>query len=62
MQYKCKECGCEEFISQLNRYDIFTSEGNKIKYQSSELIDEEIKLFCRKCSNELKFIQDDIEI
>lgn len=55
MEYKCKECGSTEFISQLNNYDIYKSENEKIELVNSEKIDEKLILYCRNCSKELKF-------
>lgn len=60
MNYKCQNCGSTEFISQLNKYDIYEVRNNKLVYVDSEYINEELKLFCRDCSNEIQFYDCDI--
>jgi hypothetical protein len=59
-KYKCKQCGCTEFISQLNQYDLFISENSKIIFQTSLSTDEKISLYCRNCSNQLEYVTDDL--
>jgi Zn finger protein HypA/HybF involved in hydrogenase expression len=49
MKYKCLKCGNNEFISQLNQYDIFIANGSKLEYAKTELIDEPVSLYCREC-------------
>jgi ribosomal protein L33 len=58
---KCKECGAQEFITEPNRYDIYEVIDNKLGFQRSEQVDEEIKLYCRDCSEELEGASDIIE-
>jgi len=48
----CK-CGSTEFITELNSYDIYNIVNNKLEFIKSEIIDNEIKLYCRNCSEEL---------
>ncbi len=60
IEYKCKFCGCEEFISKPLRYDIFEHQEGKLVFIKSETIDEELELFCRECSEKLLFDDDDI--
>jgi hypothetical protein len=62
MEYKCKECGCEEFVSNPTTYDIFRSENEKLILQKSELITDELELFCRACSEKLQFELKDVII
>ncbi len=62
MEYKCKKCGGKEFISKPNRYDVFKVQGNKIFYRKTEIIDEKSILFCRECSEKIKFCEEDIII
>jgi len=57
---ECKSCGCSEFISQLNRYDIFKTEKGKIVYQNTENTDEELILYCRDCSEVFVYKNEDI--
>jgi len=59
-KYFCSDCGCKEFITKPNRYDIFKSENGKIIFEKSEDIDDKIILFCRDCSKEVKFESEDI--
>jgi hypothetical protein len=61
MEYKCVSCGCSEFISQLNRYDVFQIRNSKILFINSEQIDDKLVLYCRNCSKELEFDEYDIE-
>jgi len=61
-KYKCKECGCQEFISQLNKYDIYKVKDNKIVLTNSVLIDDKLVLYCRDCSQELEFKEEDVII
>jgi len=42
-------CGSKEFITELNSYDIYELIKGKLEFQHSELIDDNIKIFCRKC-------------
>jgi hypothetical protein len=60
IKYKCKVCGCEEFISKPLRYDIFEHRDGKLVFIKSETIDEEMELFCRECSEKLLFDDKDI--
>ncbi len=54
----CKVCGCEEFISRLNRYDVYEHQEGKLVFVQSELVNEPLELFCRACSNPLEFNTD----
>lgn len=62
MDYKCEKCGCTEFISQLNRYDIYEVRNEKIVSANSEKVDVKLILFCRDCSEELEFNEVDVEM
>ena len=59
-KYSCKSCGCQEFISQPNRYDVFKSENGKVVFQYSEIIDDESILYCRDCSEILELDTNDV--
>lgn len=48
----CK-CGCTEFVSKPNRYDIYEIIDSKLKLTDSSFTEEEIKIFCRDCGKEL---------
>jgi len=50
MEYKCKKCGGEEFITQPNRYDVYKNHNGAVELQSSKFIDEPEILYCRECS------------
>jgi hypothetical protein len=52
----CK-CGSTTFVTALNSYDIYELENGKLKFQQSELIDDEIKFYCRECGEE--FIENE---
>jgi len=54
MEIKCNNCGCKEFVTQPNRYDIYGVIGNKLVLSESPFIEKKIKLFCRECSKELQ--------
>lgn len=60
MAYKCKICGCEEFVSQPNQYSVFEHREGKLICVSAETIEEELELYCRECSEKLEFNEDDI--
>lgn len=60
MKYECKECGCSEFISNPNRYDIFRGGDNKLVLVENESIEDELQLYCRDCSTKLEFNQNDV--
>ena len=49
MESKCKVCGCDEFITNPNKYDIYKIINGKLEFQRSELIEDKIELFCREC-------------
>jgi predicted nucleic-acid-binding Zn-ribbon protein len=55
MDYKCTKCGGQEFITQLNRYDVFSVNGAKLEHTKTEQIDEKIILYCRNCFSTLLF-------
>lgn len=60
LKYKCKQCDCTEFISQLNQYDLFVSENDKIIFQHSLSTNDELILYCRNCYNQLEYKTDDV--
>lgn len=59
-KYKCKECNCEEFVSQPNQYDIFENNHGVLVFKKSELVNDKLELFCRECSQKLDFKDEDI--
>lgn len=61
MIYICKFCGCKEFISNPNRYDIFEAKEDKLCFIDSEYVEDDLILFCRDCSELLVFNEDDLE-
>jgi len=54
MESKIKNCSCNEFVTQPNRYDIYTFVDEKLKLEKSAFTQDEIKLYCRECGKELK--------
>lgn len=48
------ECGCSEFITQPNQYGIYEVIDGRLEFQRTELIDNELILYCRECSKEYK--------
>jgi predicted RNA-binding Zn-ribbon protein involved in translation (DUF1610 family) len=59
-KYKCEKCGCIEFISQPNKYDVFISDKDKIKFQYSLTVDDKIILYCRECGEQLEFLEENV--
>mgnify|MGYP006874344452 FL=1 len=51
---KCKYCGCTEFITQLNKYDVYEVIDNKLEYITTESIDEPDEFYCRDCGELLE--------
>lgn len=58
----CEYCGCDEFITKPNKYDIYKIIDGKPELQNSELINEKIELFCRECSKKLEFEEKELVI
>jgi hypothetical protein len=56
MERKIKSCQCgsKEFISEPNRYDVYEIIDGKLVLVDSPFIEDEIKIFCRECGEELK--------
>lgn len=49
---KC-DCGSDEFITQLNQYDIYTVDDNgNLIFWKSEVTDEPPRFYCRDCRQE----------
>ncbi len=61
MEYKCKKCGCEEFVSQPNQYNIFENNNGILILKTVELVNDKLELFCRECSEKLEFNENDIK-
>jgi hypothetical protein len=51
----CK-CGSVEFITKPNQYDVYQIIGNKIELIDTLSTEEEIRLFCRECSEEVVYL------
>lgn len=49
---KCLNCGCEEFVSEPNQYDVMIFRDGEFKIIRSEYMDSE-KIFCRECGKEV---------
>lgn len=54
MEIKCNTCGSQEFITTPNRYDIYEVINNKLVLSESVFIEDEIRLFCRECGEDLQ--------
>jgi hypothetical protein len=54
MESKCINCGCQEFVTQPNSYDIYKVVNGKLEFQESELIDNKFILYCRECGKRYK--------
>ena len=52
---KCKDCGSDEFITKPNSYEIHKIIDGKLCFQRNELINNDIKLYCRNCGKEYSF-------
>lgn len=46
---KCDKCGSDEFISNLNKYDILAYYNGKFHIISSEFAEIDCQIFCRDC-------------
>lgn len=49
---KCKNCGCDEFITKPNKYDVYQFIDGKLEQIKSEMTNDEFKLYCRNCAKE----------
>lgn len=58
--YICPNCGNDEYVSNPTQYDTFIVIEGKIHFQSSELINDEIELYCRECSEKLEYEDKDL--
>lgn len=52
-QLKCPECGGEEFITPPDSYSVYKAKGDKLYFVSTELTNDDDRLYCRDCSAEL---------
>jgi FixJ family two-component response regulator len=51
---KACKCGSMDFLTKPNSYDIYKVINGKLEFIKSEFIEDELKLYCRECSRELK--------
>jgi len=49
----CK-CGSKEFITAPNSYDVYKIIKDRLEYQKSQFIDDELVFYCRKCGKPTK--------
>lgn len=49
---RCPECDSPEFISELNRYDVYEFQDNDFAVTNNHFLDE-YKTFCRDCQAEI---------
>jgi hypothetical protein len=48
------QCGSKEFITEPNSYDVYEVIDDKLEYQKTEMIEDEVKIYCRECGEEMK--------
>lgn len=58
----CNKCGCDEFISKPNRYDVYQIIEGRLQLIQSPFTEEEIKLYCRECGEELVGAEELVEV
>lgn len=51
-------CGLDEFITDLNRYDVYRVVNGSLCHMRTELIDSVERLYCRDCGQPLACSQD----
>lgn len=57
----CKKCGCDEFLSKPNRYDVYKIIKGRLQLIQPPFTEEEIKLYCRECGEELVGAEELVE-
>ena len=54
-KYACKECGSDEVRSELNGYEVFRAEGDKLIHLRSECMEAGIiELICLSCYTQIE--------
>jgi len=48
---QCPHCGSKQFITNPNCYDVYEIVNGRFDYIKSELIGEELRLYCRECGD-----------
>lgn len=48
-KYACPQCGHTEFITSSNSYDRYLASNDELCWQSTEVSDQELQLYCRDC-------------
>ncbi len=48
-RYACPQCGATEFITSPNSWDKYEAVDGNLLWQSSEVSNDEFKLYCREC-------------
>ncbi|MDD3625869.1 MAG: hypothetical protein PHV06_00985 [bacterium] len=51
--YKCPHCGSTEFITKPDQHNIGHIENGEFIIEHTESVDEEEKIFCRNCGEEI---------
>ncbi len=51
----CPKCGSERFITEPNQYDVISFENGNFNVIRSESTDDEYKVFCEECYEEINF-------
>ena len=52
---RCPNCDSEQFITEPNQYDVVNFESGNFNVLRSESTDDEHKVFCEECSEEIDF-------
>lgn len=51
----CQVCGCDEFVTPLNSYDVYQIIDGKPAFVRTEVADIEFVLYCRECGQRVQF-------
>jgi hypothetical protein len=49
----CPKCGCGEFITELNQYDILQFIERRFQPVRAKPTNDEFKIFCRDCGRQV---------
>lgn len=52
---RCPKCNSERFITEPNQYDVISFEDGNFNVIRSESTDDEYKVFCENCYEEIDF-------
>ncbi len=54
--FRCPNCGADEFITEPNQYDVMKFTKNGFENQSTESMDD-YKIYCRECAEEVDVLK-----